>query len=717
MGISFYIVTHLSISIIALILGLLVFLKNKRNIVNITFFLLTLSIFFWSEFYVIWLLSKNEQSALFWARALNAASYLIPVFYLHWILSLLKLRKRAIVIIYYVLTGFFLAFSYSKLMVYGVKPVLNFPYFPQANWMYVLWLVIEWGVIILYTQSLLIKEIRKSKGNYRQQLLYVFIGSLIGFIGGSTNHLLMFGLDIIPPIGSPFVGLYPIFFSYAIVRHRLMDIKVVLRRSSVYLISLFSVFVPAVGVKIAFARWWPQTALWGDFLILIGALAIFKPLQEYYYRLANKYFFSSLYDSREVIAELSDRLRSILDINKIYRSIYKVLARAFRFQAFAFLAYNEKRKIYTVQYNRGFHIRGQKEFLGNDELHRLFIKKNEPIVVEEVKEMHYNKKTKNIIDLLTKFKVEVLSPLNIENRTIGILVFGPKQSKDMYNDEDLKVLRVISAQAAIAIENARLFTETKQFAEKLKKEIKTATADLRAANERLKQLDAAKSEFISIASHQLRTPLTIIKGYISMMLEGNFGKLTKKEMEPLKKVYLSNERLIRLVENLLNISRIESGRLQFNFKIIQIEGLVSDVVTEIFGNAKKKGIKLNLKMPHTPLPPVKADEEKIRQVVMNLIDNAIKYTDRGRIEVKVALVDGQVRVCVADTGMGIASKDLSNLFKKFSRGRGTFLVHTEGTGLGLFVARKMIEAHGGRIWAESKGKGQGAKFCFQLPAK
>ncbi len=716
MCLGFYIVTHSNISIIALVLGFFVFLRDKKNIVNITFFLLTLSIFFWSAFYVIWLLSKDEQSALFWARTLNVASYLIPVFYLHWIVSLLKLRRKEIVIFYYLLTGFFLAFSYSELMIYGVKPVLNFPYFPQANWMYVLWLVVEWGIIILYTQSVLIKEIRKSKGNYRQQLLYVLVSSIIGFIGGSTNHLLMFGLNI-PPIGSSFVGIYPILFAYAIVKHRLMDIKIILRRSSVYLISLFSVIVPAIGIKIAFAYWWPHAVLWGDFLILIGSLAVFKPLQKYYYRLANKYFFSSLYDSREVIAELSDRLRSTLDINKIYSSIYKVLAQAFRFQAFAVLAYDEKKKVYTVQYNRGFHIKGRKKFSGNRELHRIFIKKNKPIVVEEVKEIYYNKKTKDIIDLLIKLKVEVLNPLNIKNRTIGLLVLGPKQSKDMYNDEDLKVLRVIGAQAAIAIENAWLFKETKQFAEKLKKEVKAATADLRAANQRLKQLDAAKSEFISIASHQLRTPLTIIKGYISMMIEGNFGKLTKRELEPLRKVYLSNERLIRLVENLLNVSRIESGRLQFHFQPVQIEGLISDVVIELSGNAKKKGIELNLKMPRTPLPVIKADEEKLRQVVMNLIDNAIKYTDKGWIEVKVDLIDGQIRVCVTDTGMGIALEDLPNLFKKFSRGSGTFLVHTEGTGLGLFVARKMIEAHGGQIWAESKGKGQGAKFCFQLPVK
>ena len=287
----------------------------------------------------------------------------------------------------------------------------------------------------------------------------------------------------------------------------------------------------------------------------------------------------------------------------------------------------------------------------------------------------------------------------------------------MYNEEDLKVLEVVGAQTAIALGNALLYKETKDFSIKLEKEVEKATHDLKKANVQLKKLDAAKSEFISIASHQLRTPLTVIKGYISMMLEGNFGQLTDSEKESLEKVFESNERLIQLVENLLNISRIESGRLQFNFEEVDFSKMVASVVEELSGYVKKKNLRLEYKPPAKPLPLVKLDEEKIRQVVMNLVDNAIKYTKQGGITVRVEQSRENITFCVSDTGMGISEADLANLFKKFSRGSGTSLVHTEGTGLGLYVASIMIESHQGRIWAESAGEGKGSKFCFALPVK
>lgn len=268
-----------------------------------------------------------------------------------------------------------------------------------------------------------------------------------------------------------------------------------------------------------------------------------------------------------------------------------------------------------------------------------------------------------------------------------------------------------------------------KLAEGLEDQVEEKTKKLKGAYEELKVLDKAKSDFISIASHQLRTPLTAIKGYISMILEGDFGKLTKKEVDSLKKVFVSNERLIRLVENLLNISRIESGRLQFNFAEVQLENMIDSVVGELAFHAKEKGLKLIYKKDEKTPPPVKIDEEKIRQVVMNLIDNAIKYSQKGSILVSLKYVENRqetpsdakerqnnyIEFCVADSGMGISKDDLPRLFQKFTRGSGTSLVHTEGTGLGLYVARMMIEAHNGKIWAESEGEGKGSKFCFKLP--
>jgi signal transduction histidine kinase len=424
-----------------------------------------------------------------------------------------------------------------------------------------------------------------------------------------------------------------------------------------------------------------------------------------------------LYDSKKVIAEISEKLKSTLNIQKIYEDIYLSLENAFHFKNFGILSYDEDKEIYTVAFNKSFNIGSQFIFSGDKNLHRLFIDKNKSIVIDDFKHMHPLKPSKELIDRLMELNVAVLTPLNIKNHTVGLMVLGEKESGDLYNEDDLQMLEIISSQAAIAIENARLYEEARQFNVRLQEEVKKATMDLRAANDRLKKLDEAKSEFISIASHQLRTPLTVIKGYISMILEKSFGELTPGEEESLGKVFESNERLIKLVENLLNISRIESGRLQFNWETMQLEDLVGSVFEELQSTAKSKRLKFTLKKPKKTLPAVKIDEEKVRQVVMNLTDNAIKYTKKGSVTVILSLEKDKkhIKFCVQDSGMGISPDDLDSLFKKFSRGSGTALIHTEGTGLGLYVAKQMIAAHKGSIWAESDGEGKGSRFCFVLP--
>ncbi len=249
---------------------------------------------------------------------------------------------------------------------------------------------------------------------------------------------------------------------------------------------------------------------------------------------------------------------------------------------------------------------------------------------------------------------------------------------------------------------------------KQREELGKLAKQLEKANEKLKKLDALKDEFISIASHQLRTPLTVIKGYLSMIMEGDFGKVNGKQVDPMHKITESSDRLVQLVENMLNVSRIESGRLKFNFIEVQLEDLVKSVVDELINKAKLKLLKLNFNVPALPLPKVRIDEEKIRQVVINLIDNSIKYTDKGSVNVEVAQAGNGIQFCVSDTGAGIKKDDLGKLFQKFSRGTGATSI-TEGTGLGLYVARQMVEAHKGKIWAESKGEGMGSRFCFSLP--
>jgi len=238
---------------------------------------------------------------------------------------------------------------------------------------------------------------------------------------------------------------------------------------------------------------------------------------------------------------------------------------------------------------------------------------------------------------------------------------------------------------------------------------------LQEANMHLRDLDKAKSEFLSIASHQLRTPISAIKGYLSMVLDGDFGKVNPKVKGVMEGLFESASRLARLVNVFLNVSRIESGRLKLEKKPLQINDLIKSVIAELINQAKQKGLVINYKKPAKALPLIFADSDKLREVILNLVDNAIKYTPKGSITISVSHDDKELTFSVKDTGIGIDQKEVKGLFRKFVRGSGVAQIHTGGSGLGLFIAQKIIKEHGGKIWAESEGKGKGSVFQFVVP--
>jgi len=235
--------------------------------------------------------------------------------------------------------------------------------------------------------------------------------------------------------------------------------------------------------------------------------------------------------------------------------------------------------------------------------------------------------------------------------------------------------------------------------------------------EKLEIANNAKSEFVSIASHQLRTPLTAVKGYISMMIEGTYGKLSQELIRPLQNVYESNERLTKLVNDLLDLSRLEAGKIEFSPQLTSLEKIVFDITEELKINADKKGLYLKLIKPAKALPEIMVDQPKIRQVILNIIDNAIKYTRDGGITIELRKTDSQEQIIIADTGIGVSQDEIKSLFQMFSRASAGAKLHTDGSGVGLHVAKKFIEMHHGRIWVESEGKDKGSTFYIELPIR
>jgi len=254
-----------------------------------------------------------------------------------------------------------------------------------------------------------------------------------------------------------------------------------------------------------------------------------------------------------------------------------------------------------------------------------------------------------------------------------------------------------------------------------REEIEKLAKDLRIANARLNKVSMLKTEFVSLATHQLRSPLTAIKGYISMILEGSYGPVEEKMKEPLERVFTSTGTLTQIVQDFLDVSRIEQGSMKYDMKAFSLKDLALEVVNEQSPNIKKADLEFSFDFEADDESDARylvyGDRSKIKQVVVNLIDNALKYTKTGHISVRLSYSRHSVLFKVVDTGMGIDSKTLKALFQKFERADGADEVNVQGTGLGLYIAKQIIEAHDGKIWAESEGLGKGTTFLVEFKRK
>jgi len=233
---------------------------------------------------------------------------------------------------------------------------------------------------------------------------------------------------------------------------------------------------------------------------------------------------------------------------------------------------------------------------------------------------------------------------------------------------------------------------------------------------REKIVERMKTEFVSISAHQLRTPLSAIKWSLKMLLDGDLGEISLEQKEFIEKAYASNERMIKLINDLLNVTRIEEGRYLFSLSYENIANIIKEQYQTFKELAEKKGLKMELIFKQDKFPLVKVDKEKISLVIQNLIENAIHYTQKGKITITLESKDREIIFSVEDTGIGIPKDQQERVFSRFFRAENAILSETEGTGLGLFISKNIIEAHGGKIWFKSE-EGKGTTFYFTLPIK
>ncbi|MDB5177087.1 MAG: putative Histidine kinase [Candidatus Saccharibacteria bacterium] len=315
--------------------------------------------------------------------------------------------------------------------------------------------------------------------------------------------------------------------------------------------------------------------------------------------------------------------------------------------------------------------------------------------------------------LLLSHKIAIVMPLRQNNQLLGYVLVGNSNSRG-YTKKDVNKLALINDELMIVIQNALSLQEVRELNATLQQRIDVATKELRSSNAQLKHLDETKDEFMSMASHQLRTPLTSIKGFLSMVLEEDVGKITPKQRKLLQEAFNSSERMVRLIADFLNISRLQTGKFMIEKVSVDIKPVIKQVLDELELLASSHDIKLQLQMTDKPLM-VKADESKIRQVVMNFVDNAIYYSPVNSIITVTVERDKDVMVVkVIDRGIGVPNDEQSRLFTKFFRAKNARKQRPDGTGVGLYLARRVITAHNGSL-VFSSTEGKGSTFGFRIP--
>jgi signal transduction histidine kinase len=337
-----------------------------------------------------------------------------------------------------------------------------------------------------------------------------------------------------------------------------------------------------------------------------------------------------------------------------------------------------------------------------------------PLLVGDIRETWDRLHPRNQqLATMTNAKSVIAVPLKVKDRILGALTVDRTREHSLTED-DLALMETLANQVAIALDNAAAYQEIEVLNAGLEEKIRERTVQLEAANQQLIELNQIKSAFVSMVSHELRTPMTSMRIYVSNMLDGVIGTLTDKQKQYLSRIEFNIDRLTRMIVDLLDLSRIEAGRVDLRLGAIAVQEFAEEVVESLRSLVAGKSITLECAVA-CPMP-LQADRDKLTQILTNLIANAIKYTSTGgkvRVTSELAPDEEALRFCVSDTGCGIQPEEVPKVFEKFFRGMAN-TAETRGAGLGLAIVKSLVELHGGRVWVEST-VGQGTSVYFTLP--
>ncbi|HVU59519.1 MAG TPA: GAF domain-containing sensor histidine kinase [Candidatus Saccharimonadales bacterium] len=497
----------------------------------------------------------------------------------------------------------------------------------------------------------------------------------------------MFSLDI-----------FSLGLAVSILRYHFLDIKVYSWSAAAYLSGLFIVtllFVtPLIIIVLHLLHHSLTITQFIGVAILSGLLlALLQYLHRLFNNLTARVFFRQPYDPQDVLDELSNLLVHTANMQTIRQETAAIISETLRADLCEYALFADQVKR-DAELARKIDVYSSMSGLNSIDTNNI-----------------YGTEPASLVNALKTRGVALAVKLRTTHEDLGYMLLGYKQSGEAYSERDQRLLSVAADEIAISLQNALRFEEIQNFNVRLQQEVDEKTRELRRKNQRLIELDETKDDFISMASHQLRTPLTSVKGYLSMVLEGDAGKLNATQNKMLGQAFTSSQRMVYLITDLLNVSRLKTGKFVIESAPTDLSKMIQEEMSQLMDTAEAKNLTLTYHKPAT-FPLLMLDGVKTRQVVMNFIDNAIYYTPSGgHIDIDLLEKPSTIELRVIDDGIGVPRSEQHHLFTKFYRAANARKARPDGTGLGLFMAKKVIIAEGGSIIFSSR-ENKGSTFGF-----
>jgi signal transduction histidine kinase len=585
---------------------------------------------------------------------------------------------------------------------YSVGPLL---------WLYVLGFM---GVLALIAKNLLSSS-NQSDRNRKIQARLILVSFCICVLAGLLLNAIIPSLTnnwyttrFGPLATVAFVGT----IVYAITRRGLFDVRLAAVRTLAYILSLATMAVAyyyiAYVISLVFFQGNTSSSVsFSPVNITLALLLafIFQPVKRFFDKVTNNFFYKDNYNTDDFFARLNRSLSLTTDLRGLLeRAAYEIGHTLKSEQTFFFI--NTADGHYVSSGTSGHKQLPKSDVVQMGE----FYKENQGVIVASL--LDTDNPTRR---MMLSHRIELMLPLVQDEKIVGYLCLGDHLTSG-YTHRDLKALNTISNELVIAIQNALSVQEVRELNATLQQRVNNATKELRASNVMLRKLDKVKDEFVSIASHQLRTPLTSVKGYISMVLDGDAGDISDSQRHLLDEAFISSERMVHLINDFLNVSRLQTGKFIIDRRPVDLSKIVGQEIDSLQPTALSRNLKYVYHPPKN-FPILDIDEGKIRQVIMNFADNSLYYSHEGtKIIVTLSVDRDEVLFTVKDTGIGVPIDEQAQLFGKFYRASNAKKQRPDGTGVGLFLAKKVIDAHGGQVVFESV-EGKGSTFGFRLPIK